>query len=53
VQLERAQAKVAAKGEHLKKKTDRGLLQAGGSLARGGLLKEHATGHGHQTMCLF
>jgi hypothetical protein len=35
VQLERAQAKVAAKGEHLKKKTDRGLLQAGGSLARG------------------
>jgi len=35
VQLERAQAKVAAKGEHLKKKTDRGLMQAGGSLARG------------------
>ena len=35
VQLERAQAKVAAKGEHLKKKTDRGLVQASGSLARG------------------
>ena len=35
VQLERAQATVAAKGEHLKKKTNRGLVQAGGSLARG------------------
>ena len=33
--LERAQGKLAAKGEDLKKKTDRGLVQAGGSLARG------------------
>lgn len=33
--LERAQGKLAAKGEDLKKKTDRGLVLAGGSLARG------------------
>ena len=33
--LERAQARFAATGEELKKKTDRGLLQASGTVARG------------------